>query len=358
MVTAILPSVTVSEHQDSSPSPPEPSCARPTSSSIESDLTVTPLRWAEEQRPHDPKPGLPWHSVSGTRLAGFVGAFAGFGALLALGCFLPLPSSFEKHLYGPEDALKMTYYLVGSISLLIALLCFFGLRDLKGEEEKGIHALCTLTSFPGATHASRRGSRLPYWKLFYYSLRAGRHPHIGLGYVGGFVARASSVGISLFLPLLVNHYYISTGRCRVDETTDVKSQCREAYVLAAKLTGVSQLLALILAPAYALFSEKHGRFHIPLLVASLCGILGYGAFAFLVQSPDPTHEDGSNLIYVWVSLLGAGQIGAVVCSLGLISRGVQTTRDAPELLKQSNGTVSTRIDDSAPTSQDLGRDSV
>lgn len=335
MVTAILPSVTKSANQIAFPAPQARGNGRLASGSAESDQTVTPSRWAEQHSSLDSRHGLPWYSMSGTRLAGFVGTFAGFGALLALGCFLPLPSLFETSRYSPEDALKVTYYLVGSISLIIAIVSYFGLRGLRGEEGKGLYTIYACDASHDVASATSRESRLPYWRLFYYSIHACRQPYIGLGYVGGFVARASSVGISLFLPLLVNHYYISSGLCKVDDTTAIKTQCREAYILAAKLTGVSQLMALVLAPAYGFFSDKHGHFHIPLLVASACGILGHGAFSFLVQSPDPSQEHGSNLIYIWVSLLGASQIGAIVCSLGLISRGVAAQDNTPCILEPS-----------------------
>jgi hypothetical protein len=323
MVTAILPSISESRE-------PVSANNRPTSSSAESDVTVTQARWSQSQGSIQ-NSQLPWYLTSGTRLAGFVGAFTGLGALVALLCFLPLPAQFQKF-QSPDTALRETYYIVGSIALAVGVICFFGLCRLEGQEDKGWHALWV----QNGSEESKK-SLLPYWKLFYYSIKAGLRPDIGLGYVGGFVARASSVGISLFLPLLVNHYFISTGICKNEgDYTDIRSHCREAYVLAAKLTGVSQMVALLLAPVFGYFSGMSQVLHVPLLIASISGLVGYGAFAFLVESPDPSRAGGSHLIYLWVSLLGASQIGAIVCSLGLISRGISSSTDHDEIPSQAH----------------------
>ena len=182
-----------------------------------------------------------------------------------------------------------------------------------------------VSSLKNTEAESTKTPMLTYWRLLFESLRLGfRHPLIGLGYVGGFVARASSVGISLFIPLFVNEYFISSGICKVDPIDDpanVKSQCREAYILAAQLTGTSQLVALLMAPAFGFLADRYRRFHIPLLVAALTGIAGYVSFAAL-QSPEPSGKYGNPGVFVIVSLLGVSQIGCIVCSLGLLGRGI------------------------------------
>jgi MFS family permease len=150
---------------------------------------------------------------------------------------------------------------------------------------------------------------------------------IGLGYVGGFVARASSVAISLFIPLFVNTFYISNGFCKGsphDSSPELKEECRAAYVLSSILTGVAQLMGLICAPVFGYLASRTGRINYPIVVSTVFGIIGYIALPQL-SSPEIKNVDGrggSPAIFVVVSLLGISQIGAIVCSLGSLGRGV------------------------------------
>jgi hypothetical protein len=78
-------------------------------------------------------------------LAGYVGLFTGCGALVALGLFLPLPARFST-IEGLTlaDAVRYSFYVVGVVSLLVAIFVFFGLRGLRGEEGKGWRTLLGL----------------------------------------------------------------------------------------------------------------------------------------------------------------------------------------------------------------------
>lgn len=259
--------------------------------------------------------------MSPTRLAGFVGLFTGFGALLALGLFLPLPAIFQKSGVKPRDAVINSYFIVGVVAAGVSAACFVGLRGLPGEEDKGWYGSRPVSN-PAVAFKSRQiQSSL---KQLIEAVRLGfRYPQLGLGYLGGFVARASSVGISLFIPLFVNAYFLRSGVCNKPshETDSDKTHCREAYVLAAKLTGVSQLVALLFAPIFGYLEDKDRQFHIPLLVASLVGILGYLGMSML-ESPETGGPNGSPWIFLIVAMLGISQIGAIVCSLGLVGHGV------------------------------------
>ena len=121
----------------------------------------------------------------------------------------------------------------------------------------------------------------------------------------------------------MNAHYISSGLC--DETgrnpQDVKLLCREAYVLAAELTGVSQLAALLFAPVFGYLADRYRRFNIPLLTAALVGIIGYICLS-LLASPQVKAPHGTPWIFVVMALLGISQIGAIVCSLGLLGQGI------------------------------------
>jgi hypothetical protein len=327
MVTAILPSMTIVKEVTLDPrSPTRGRANHAPAASISSELTITPARFRSIS-PGEHTQEAPAKKSSGastSQLAGLVGMFTGCGALVALFVFLPLPTRFQNAGESPTTAVADSFYVVGTIALLVALGCFFGLRQLPGEEEKGWNRLTNKGDYEDVDTNLTRDVVLSYPRLFLESVRLGFiSPNIGLGYVGGFVARASSVAISLFIPLFTNHYFLQTGRCKVDSNipSDVKVACPEAYKLAAMLTGISQLIALMSAPVFGYLSGRFPRYNIPLLVASIAGIAGYSAFGSLT-SPDYKSEDGTGAIFFIVALLGISQIGAIVCSLALLGRGI------------------------------------
>ncbi|OWP00751.1 MFS transporter [Marssonina coronariae] len=346
MVTAILPSMTggnqdhkyANENNIASPTD-RPNVRSSISASLNSEATITPATYHNRLRPvpaNETEGPNKNTSSSPPRLAGLVGVFTGCGALVSLTVFLPLPSLFShKEGITQGQAVADSFYVVGGISLLVSCLCFFGLRGLHGEEGKGWGLLLgrapSSVYQPLASDENHRATRVPflsYWRLLLDSTALGfEDAQIGLGYLGGFVARASSVGISLFIPLYVNAYFIRNGFCQgspKDPSPELKKECRAAYVLAAELTGVSQLIALLCAPLFGYLSDRYRRFNIPLLSASVLGIAGYTAFANL-ESPEPTDikgRGGSPMVFLIVSLIGISQIGAIVCSLGLLGRGV------------------------------------
>lgn len=219
--------------------------------SLESDLTITPERFqGQDSGPARRGSSASQAFYSSTRsdssavdakgrkpsaLAGFVGLFTGCGALVALVLFLPLPAQFsKKEGVTPAQAITDSFYVVAAVALAVAVFVFFGLRGLKGEEAKGWRMLLSLkdrdsssSSAQDATVQNLTASTdsngkiahaakpLPYRHLLLSSLRLGvTDPHIALGYLGGFVARASTVAISLFLPLYVNAYFMSHGFCQ------------------------------------------------------------------------------------------------------------------------------------------------
>ena len=121
----------------------------------------------------------------------------------------------------------------------------------------------------------------------------------------------------------MNSYFVSSGLCveTGHHPQDVKTHCREAYVLASELTGVSQLIALLFAPVFGFLADRYRRFNVPLLIAALTGLFGYMSLAFL-ESPRVKGAHGTPWILVVMALLGVSQIGSIVCSLGLLGRVV------------------------------------
>lgn len=392
MVTAILPSITAARENDGpnrSPSAtrtsPEPETSDPEENrrnsshtctlSVSSELTITPVRFRnnspeQQSRSREEKPG----KESSSRLAGFVGMFTGCGALIALVLFLPLPAHFEKSGSSPSQSVKSAYYVVAAIALAICLICWFGFRNLQGEEGKGCAALKRKLRAQERLQSRARRESSGTWSIKSVRKTLMRHistylkefgfasflgfqeSNITLGYVGGFVARASSVGISLFVPLFVNNYYRKSGLCNQDsgdtgtltepDLGDIKKSCREAYILSSILTGSSQLVALLCAPIFGYLSGKSRRYHFPLLFAAFAGILGYVLLA-LLPSPRFNGSSGSFAIFLAMFLMGVSQIGAIVCSLGVLSDGVlQVNRDhkvvrAPDRVETPDGLNST-----------------
>ncbi|CAE7205711.1 hypothetical protein CFE70_008705 [Pyrenophora teres f. teres 0-1] len=327
MVTAILPSMTIVKPVKSDPRSPTRSRGRShaPAASISSELTITPARFrSTSPEEHAQRAPAKDTGASTSQLAGLVGVFTGCGALVALFVFLPLPTRFQNAGAGPAAAVADAFYVVGAIAILVSLACFFGLRNLPGEEAKGWRQLTSKGDYKDVDSHLTRDVVLSYPRLFFESIRLGfTSPNIGLGYVGGFVARASSVAISLFIPLFTNHYFLQTGQCKANSNipSDIKVACPEAYKLAAMLTGISQLIALMSAPAFGFLAGRFPRYNIPLCVAAVSGIGGYAAFGSLT-SPDYKSEDGTGAIFFIVALLGISQIGAIVCSLALLGRGI------------------------------------
>jgi hypothetical protein len=251
----------------------------------------------------------------------------GCGALVALGLFLPLPTHFQNSGVSRSQSVADSFYVVGTVALLVSLGCFFGLRRLSGEEGKGFRKL--FRGFQSSNGILIEASLPSFTRLLQNSVALGfQDVNIGLGYVGGFVARASSVAISLFIPLYVNAYFISSGLCEdpndsVQDPSVIKRNCQRAYIVASILTGVSQLVALLCAPIFGYLSGIYTTHNLPLLLASASGVAGYAAFG-RVKSPDPKSEDGSFGIFFIVALLGISQIGAIVCSLSLLAKGIET----------------------------------
>ncbi|KPM42643.1 hypothetical protein AK830_g3931 [Neonectria ditissima] len=337
MVTAILPSLT-----DDSPSVDQAAQARikalqtarsSVAFSVESELTITPERYTQSvstDRDDDDsdKAGRP------SKLAGLVGVFTGCGALVALVLFLPLPVRFgEIKGVTPADAVSYSFYVVSVVAFVVAAFVSFGLRNLKGEEGKGWNVLLGRQDddFESRSRfgvAPQRQKLAPYLSLMKDSVLLGcTDSRIGLAYLGGFVARASSVAISLFIPLFVNTYFIDNGFCKGsphDPSPELKEECRAAYVLSSILTGVAQLMGLMCAPLFGYLSSRPGRINWPIVTSTTFGIVGYIVLPQLA-SPEIKNVEGRGgnpIIFLVVTLIGISQIGAIVCSLGSLGRGV------------------------------------
>lgn len=335
MVTAVLPTMSFTEaatENGQSGVRQAPANGHAHTTSVASERTITPTSYRQghassssitvEQRT------MQGSADSASKIAGFVGMATGCGALFALTIFLPLPARFQKNGTDPGQALQYSYYIVGSTALLLGFVCLFGLNGLRSDKDKGWRHLIYANQTSGGSKSFgttiRNASGMLYW-----ALHAGfSRRDVFIGYVGGFVARASSVGISLFVPLLVNAAFSSSGLCKPEQALDkpsglpdIKRQCPRAYVVAAELTGVSQLVALLCAPLFGYWSSRVSNKNLPLMAAAAAGIVGYPLFATRF---DP-HDDNVTariVSFFATCLIGISQIGAIVCSLAILSRGI------------------------------------
>jgi MFS family permease len=280
--------------------------------------------------------------------------FTGVGALIALAVFLPLPAYFQSHHATPAHSVQYSFYIVAAIAFIVAIAIFFGLRNLPGEDGKSISALFRPSNSKLDTEANTTASasQPSYLTLLLTSLKLGvTDSTISLAYMGGFVARASSVAISLFIPLFVNAYFVRTGLCASNphNLPDIKQECERAYKLAAALSGIAETAALVCAPIFGWLGGRvgKGKAEWPLLGASAVGIIGYVLFGFL-KSPDAFHgkDDGGQWAMLAVVLIGVSQIGSIVCSLSLLGRGVNEGSGAKNL--RSGTSTDTDGSESAP----------
>lgn len=327
MVTAVLPTMTLHETGSTNP---ETSASR--AALYNGTRGPSPHRNSETARaisqPYNKTSGRTTPQKSATsQVAGLVGMFTGFGALIALGIFLPLPACFGKSGWNGAQAVIASFYVVGAIALIVGSICFLGLRNLPGERSKGWRTLISARS-SHQNDSDTTHTPVSSINLLRQSFILGfTDLSIGIGYLGGFVARASSVGISSFIPLFVNAYFIRSGLCPTDgglpsNPSDVKERCRQAYTLAAALSGVSQAVALVCAPIFGYLDGKFGRrFNAPLIFAAAAGVVGY---VMLAQVSKP---DAGGVIWLCMALLGISQIGAIVCSLSSLSRGIEAELD-------------------------------
>lgn len=109
----------------------------------------------------------------------------------------------------------------------------------------------------------------------------------------------------------MNQFFYSEHICQVggDPSVDVKDGCREAYILSAILTGISETVALLAAPIWGYTCDRIGKTK-SLGISALIGIVGFSCFGGM---QDPRGWTA----YIWASLIGVSQIGAIVCSLSL-----------------------------------------
>lgn len=170
-------------------------------------------------------------AVRNGTLSGLVGLCTGLGAVMAVTVFLPIPTHLE-HKYGlsPETSLRTAFYIVGMLAIFVGGVLYVGLRhdpsksltkwvrsirynhrrhqilrdqvsrsghlsDGENREVDNVYeSLAEEGNEFGSQYLEEQSS---YFRLLLKGFTAAAEPDIFLAYVGGLIARAASVAVSL-----------------------------------------------------------------------------------------------------------------------------------------------------------------
>lgn len=268
------------------------------------------------------------------KLSALLGICTGLGAVFSVSTFLTLPNRLEKYRKAPtpESDIKLAYVLIGFFALLSSLvLLLFAYDCVRQRRASG------LTSPPDTL------SRVPFFLMMKQGLQASLKNHkIQIAYCGALVSRASSVAISVFIPLLVFKFYNLTGKCGSAGTTadaPAKESCREGFVFLAILTGVAQTVALLLTPIWGILvdSKRFGSIF-TLMTASMTGLLGSFGLCFLGYNKSSIYDPRNVSCFLATSFIACSQIGVIISSMSLLSTfGVEDSKEDHTLIGSVTG---------------------
>ncbi|GAA5868495.1 hypothetical protein JCM3774_005397 [Rhodotorula dairenensis] len=276
-----------------------------------------------------------------SRSAGVLAFAGGLGAVVAVFGFLRLPTLFARlSPAGDADSpealrfgLRATFHTLAAIAILQA----------------GFLACALPATAAGAAFEQREGPERSFKaamretgaKLIRGFKLGAQDGNIAVGYASSFASRAQTTVTNAFLPLLIERYFSKYHLCDVEPTNPLGSptqvldrdSCRRAYLLASALTGVVQLLSLVLSPVvgYAASSSslmattttpmtiraaRHPQAAV-LGLASLIGAVSFVGYSALPHDGDPR----SGLAWVYATGVGIAQAAGVVLSLALVTTG-------------------------------------
>ncbi|SGY17755.1 BQ5605_C015g07878 [Microbotryum silenes-dioicae] len=265
------------------------------------------------------------------RFAGLLGFSSGLGALLAVFVLLPLPAQISARFANVSlrAALRYTYYLTAALAFVESLFLIVGLNRPS--------TVAPIKSRERQANSTLRDKSIATLKEMSLGVRIARQePRIALGYLTSFTSRASATIVTGFIPLLINHYFVSNGLCSTPSSAlDVPTPsnppfevCRRALILASILTGVVQLVSLLCSPLVG-FLASSLSFTLLLALTSTLGTVAFIGWSFLPHHGDPRGP----MPIVYAILAGISQIGGIVISLALVAqaRGTLVQKQGKEV---------------------------
>jgi MFS family permease len=215
------------------------------------------------------------------KATGMLGFFNGVGALITVMILLRLPAIFQDAGQTPLEAGYSTYSIIGVMTLVTAVMMWFGLskKEVNHHEE---HA--------GMWTQAREG------------ITAARDPGIALAYSASFVARGNLAIVGTFFTLWLANY----------GTLEMGMNRAEAMAKAGGIIAITQSMALISAPFFGILTDRINRVS-ALNITLLLAFLGYGGTWF-VDNPF-----GLGMILCGM-LIGMSEVGCIITSSVLIAQ--------------------------------------
>lgn len=264
------------------------------------------------------------------KLSALLGICTGLGAIFSVSTFLTLPNRLEKYRKSPtpESGIKLAYVLIGFFALLSSLVVLlFGYDCVRQRRARG------LASAPDALN------RVPFFLMMKQGFQASlKNQKIQIAYCGALVSRASSVAISVFIPLLVFKFYSATGKCGSSAGESTNESCREGFVFLAILTGVAQTAALLLTPLWGVLvdSKRFGNVF-TLMIASITGLVGSMGLCLLGYNGS-IYDPRNVSCFLVTSCIACSQIGVIISSMSLLSTfGIEDSKEDHSLIGSVTG---------------------
>lgn len=226
------------------------------------------------------------------RFLSMIGITTGLGAVFSVSFFLPLPIRLSNdYNLTAKDGLRFSFIILACFSIALAII---------------------MLGFLYNTTTSQISSRINYFSLLKTGWAKSKDRGIRFAWVGGFIARSTSVLIAVFIPLFVYNFYYRSGICDSGGSPS-KTNCYDGYIFSAILTGVAQTVGLLSSPFWGVCADKFGKIRC-LGFSSVLGLLGNWLIV-LLQLYDPRNP----LTFILVSIIGVSQIGTIITSMSLIS---------------------------------------
>lgn len=259
------------------------------------------------------------------RYAACIGISTGLGAIFAVSFFLPMPAKLSDSLSIPiKEGLQKSYLILGCLSFIVGGILLVSLYDSTRHN----------STMP---HVNRTG----YFRLLHEGVLASKgNIRIQLAYLGSFVARSTTVVMAVFIPLLVYNFYYKSGLCGSDgDGLPSKQSCRDGYVFAAILTGVSQTIALCSAPLWAwLIDHRLIGSTKSLFISSCLGIIGCFGLCILGSKSD-IYDPRTAGSFIVVGFIGLSQTGVIITSMSFIS-SLKKSSDSADTIGSISGLYS------------------